>query len=126
MNDHQAASPKIHSIVWGKIEAGGLPTARDIKLFPGGGREWDWSENNTHHVPGIQIADVQELVDKGCEVIVLTRGMHLVLQTCPDVLPYLKAQGIAVHVEESSAAAVTYNRLVAEGKRVGGLFHSTC
>jgi hypothetical protein len=126
VSEHDLKSPVIKSIVWGSIEVDGVGTGRDFKLFPGGGRAWDWSETNTHHVPGIQIADVRELVEKGCEVIVLTRGMHLVLQTSPDVLTYLAEKNVAVFVEESRVAAETYNKLAAQGRKVGGLFHSTC
>jgi hypothetical protein len=118
-------SPKITHISWGRIEVEGLGTGRDFKLYPGGGREWDWTETNTHHVPGIQPTDVQELLDHGSEIIVLSRGMHLVLQTCPETLAMLESRGIAVHVDETKAAVELYNRL-AETNQVGGLFHSTC
>lgn len=117
---------QIVGIEWGKIEVDGLGTFRDAKLYPGGGREWDWRETNTHHVPGIQPADVQELIDNQCEVIVLTRGMQLVLQTCPETLEQLRDLSIETFVEETNAAVATYNKLVTEGRAVGGLFHSTC
>lgn len=126
MSKHDLKSPQVKSIVWGQIEVEGLGVARDIKLFPGGGRNWDWAETGTHHVPGIQIADVEELVKAGCEAIVLTRGMHLVLQTQPETLAYLQGLGIEVYVEETRVAVERYNRLAAEGKKVGGLIHSTC
>lgn len=119
-------SPRILSIEWGKIQVDGLGIGKDAKLYPGGGREWDWRETNTHHVPGIQPTDVQELIDKQCEVIVLTRGMQLVLQTCPETLEQLRDLSIETFVEETNAAVATYNRLVSQGKAVGGLFHSTC
>jgi len=119
-------SPQIIGIEWGKIEVEGLGAFRDAKLYPGGGREWDWRETGTHHVPGIQPADVQELIEKQCEVIVLTRGMQLVLQTCPETLEQLRNLSIETFVEETNAAVATYNKLVSEGKDVGGLFHSTC
>jgi len=119
-------SPRINRIAWGLMEIEGGGAGRDFKLFPGGGREWDWAETNTHHVPGIQIADVQELLDKGSEFVVLTRGMQLVLQTCPEVLELLEQLKIPVVVEETRAAVESYNRCVARGQRVGGLFHSTC
>lgn len=122
----QKQSPAINSIEWGKIVVGALGTFRDVKLYPGGGREWDWRETDTHHVPGIQTADIQELIEKQCEVIVLTRGMQLVLQTCPETLEQLRDLSIETFVEETNAAVATYNKLVAEGKSVGGLFHSTC
>lgn len=118
-------SPLITHISWGRMEVEGLGTGRDFKLYPGGGREWDWSETNTHHVPGIQPADVAELLDRGSTVVVLTRGMQLVLQTCPETLEMLRERGIAVHVEETKAAVELYNKL-AETEAVGGLFHSTC
>jgi hypothetical protein len=107
------------------MEIEGLGPGRDFKLYPGGGREWDWAETNTHHVPGIQPADVEELLAKGSQVVVLTRGMQLVLQTCPETLQMLRDRGIPVHVEETRAAVELSNRL-AETELVGGLFHSTC
>jgi hypothetical protein len=119
-------SPRITRIVWGAMEAEDVGQARDLKLLPGGGREWDWSETNTHHVPGILIADVRELLDEGSELIVLSRGMQLELQITPEVLQLLKELRIPVFVEETRSAVATYNRLVAQGRPAGGLFHSTC
>lgn len=119
-------SPKIMHISWGKIVVEGLGEGRDFKLYPGGGREWDWSETNTHHVPGIQPADVQELLEKGSEAVVLTRGMQLVLQICPETLQLLRDKNIRVFVEETKAAVELYNQLVDQQQLVGGLFHATC
>lgn len=120
------SSPKITHISWGKMEVEGIGEGRDFKLYPGGGREWDWTETNTHHVPGIQPADVQELLDNGSEAVVLTRGMQLVLQTCPETLQMLQDKNIRVFVEETKAAVELYNQLVDQQQLVGGLFHSTC
>jgi hypothetical protein len=121
----RARSPRITDISWGRIEVEGVGTGKDFKLYPGGGRAWDWNETGTQHVPGIQPADVVELLDRGSKVVVLTRGMDLVLQTCPETLEFLRSRGIPVHVEETRAAVALYNRL-AEMEPVGGLFHSTC
>ncbi|MBY9064971.1 MTH938/NDUFAF3 family protein [Sphingomonas yunnanensis] len=112
-------------MAWGVIEAEGLPPARDLKLYPGGGREWDWSETGTRHEPGIQPIDVRELIDIGCEVVILSRGMHLRLQTMPKTLGLLADVAIAVHVLETRAAVDLYNTL-AGNKAVGALLHSTC
>jgi hypothetical protein len=119
-------SPKITHISWGNMEVDGLGKGRDFKLYPGGGRGWDWNETNTHHVPGIQPADVQELLENGSKVVVLTRGMQLVLQTCPETLRMLQDRNIPVFVEETKAAVEIYNKLAEENQPVGGLFHSTC
>jgi hypothetical protein len=107
------------------MEVESLGAGRDFKLYPGGGRAWDWNETGTHHVPGIQPADVQELVDHGSEVVILTRGMQLALQTCPETLETLRKENVTCHVEETKAAVELYNRL-ARTQAVGGLFHSTC
>jgi hypothetical protein len=118
-------SPQITHISWGRMEVEGLASGKDFKLYPGGGRAWDWSEHGTRHEPGIQPADVQELLDHGCTVIVLSRGMELRLQTMPETRKLLEDNGIEVHIEETTAAVELYNKL-AHTKPVGGLFHSTC
>lgn len=118
-------SPRIDHVSWGRMDVDGLGTGRDFKLYPGGGRVWDWTETGTRHAPGIQPADVQELLDHGCKVVVLSRGMQLALQTCPETLQMLRNRGITHHVMETKAAVELYNRL-ARTEPVGGLFHSTC
>src|SRR5438093_13586739 len=92
-------SPKIHRLSWGQMEVEGLETAKDLKLWPGGGRPWDWNETGTHHDPGIQPEDVVELLERGSRVVVLSRGQELQLQTEPATLDLLRDRGIAFHVE---------------------------
>jgi hypothetical protein len=118
-------SPRVLNLSWGIMEVQSLGTGKDFKLYPGGGREWDWAETGTRHEPGIQPSDVYELVDHHCQVVVLSRGMERRLHTMPETLVHLRERGIEVHVEETGAAVELYNRL-AENRRVGGLFHSTC
>lgn len=125
MNTEKSRSPRITHISWGHMEVEGLGTGRDFKLYPGGGRAWNWRETNTHHVPGIQPADVEELLEHGSKVVVLSRGMHLALQTSSETVQLLRDKGIEFHIEETTAAVELYNRL-AESELVGGLFHSTC
>ena len=119
------ASPRITHLSWGKIVVEGLGQGKDFKLFPGGGREWDWSETGTHHSPGIQPEDVQELLDRGARVVVLSRGMWRRLRVCPETLALLQERGVVAHVADTKAAVKTYNQL-AGSEPVGGLFHSTC
>lgn len=120
-----AESPGIERVTWGRMEVRGLGVAKDFKLYPGGGRAWDWNETGTRHLPGIQPADVDELLEHGSQVIVLSRGMLLALRTKPETLALLEAEGIPVFVEETRAAVKRYNALAAD-TAVGGLFHSTC
>ena len=108
------------------MEVDGVGVGKDFKLWPSGGREWDWRETGTHHVPGIQPADVKELLDNGSQIIVLSRGMLLMLRTCQETLDLLEGRHITAHIEETKRAAEIYNGLVSRGEAVGGLFHSTC
>ncbi len=126
MSEQEVWSPRIKELSWGRMAIDGVGTGKDFKLWPGGGREWDWTETGTHHVPGILPADVEELLANGSQVIVLTRGMLLRLQTCSETMSFLEAKGRAVYVVETKKAAQIYNDLASRGDAVGGLFHSTC
>ena len=119
-------SPRISRIAWGEMEIEGLGTGKDWKLWPGGGRIWDWNETGTHHDPGIQPADVDELLDHGCEVVLLSRGQQLRLKTMRATLRVLSDRGITLHTDETKIAVNYYNLLLDQGELVGGLFHSTC
>ena len=119
-------SPRIAKISWGKMEIESIGMGKDFKLWPGGGRVWDWNETNTHHVPGIQVVDIQELLDHGAKELVLSRGMFLALQTCKETIEFLQDKEITFHVLETKQAASLYNKLIDDGVAVGGLFHSTC
>lgn len=118
-------SPRIVDLSWGRLEVAGLGAFKDAKLYPGGARAWDWRETGTRHVPGIQPADVAELLEHGAEVVVLSRGVLERLQVCPETLDLLKNKGIPAHVLPTEDAVRLYNELAAKQK-VGGLFHSTC
>jgi hypothetical protein len=99
---------------------------KDAKLWPGGARYWDWKETGTSHKPGIQLADIQELLDSGAEIIVLSTGHNQQLQIKDGVVELLKKQGLDVHVQETNQAVETYNQLARSGEPVGALIHSTC
>lgn len=119
-------SPSITSISWGVVRVDGLDTPfKDAKLYPGGAREWDWNETGTRHVPGIQPADLEELLVHGARHVVLSRGMHERLRVTPDTLERLRAAGVDYDVLETRDAVARYNEL-AEDRPVGALIHSTC
>ena len=117
-------SPRILAVSWGRMEVEGIG-AKDFKLYPGGGREWDWNETGTRHSPGIQPADAEELPAHGATAVVLSLGMNRRLQVDPRTLDYLAGRSIAAHAGKTREAVKIYNDL-AEGAPVAGLFHSTC
>jgi hypothetical protein len=126
MGDEKMSSPKITHLSWGRIEVEGRDKPfKDAKLFPGGSREWDWRETGTQHEPGIQPGDLQELLERGAKIIILSKGIQQRLQVPPATLQMLKDKGIQTHVLQTEEAVRVYNEL-AEKEFVGGLFHSTC
>ena len=119
-------SARITNVSWGRLEVEGKAEPyKDAKLFPGGSREWNWRETQTSHRPGIQIADVQELLDHGAKVIVLSRGMSECLHVPRETLEFLQERQIPVHILPTQQAVALYNKL-AQTEQVGGLFHTTC
>ncbi|MEV0729211.1 Mth938-like domain-containing protein [Polymorphospora sp. NPDC050346] len=120
-----ARSPRILSVSWGRMEVEGLEAGKDFKLYPGGGRPWDWTETGTQHQPGIQPADVEELLAAGATTVVLSRGMELRMHVTPQALDLLEERGVTVHVLPTEEAVTVYNDLV-DSTPVAGLFHSTC
>jgi hypothetical protein len=123
--DEGKRSPKVLAISWGRRDVDGLGVGKDFKLYPGGGRTWDWTETGTNHVPGIQPADVEELLLHGATTVVLSEGMDRRLQVDPRTLHLLEERSVTVHVVETRDAVKIYNDL-ADDAPVGGLFHSTC
>ena len=125
------SSPRITHVSWGRLEVefasdDGTRSFKDAKLYPGGARVWDWNETGTSHTPGIQPADVEELLEHGASVVVLSRGMNERLQVQPKTLDRLNDAGVAPHVLPTDSAVDRYNELQAADEAVAGLFHSTC
>lgn len=124
--DKQPASPMITRITWGRMLVEGVGEGKDFKLWPGGGREWDWRETGTRHVPGIQPTDVDELIENGSTTVVLSKGMWRMLRVQDRTVDYLETRGVAVRVAETNQAVEIYNELAEQRAPIGGLFHSTC
>jgi hypothetical protein len=125
MHHTELNSPRISHLSWGHIEVEGHPAFKDAKIFPGGAREWDWRETGTRHVPGIQPADVRELIERGARAVVLSKGIWQRLQVCSETLEFLAKNNIQVEVLQTEDAVQRFN-VLRESMPVGGLFHSTC
>ena len=119
----------ISHISWGRIKVttdGQTSLFKDCKVWPGGSKEWDWRHTGTRHQPGIQPADIEEILEQGIEFMVLTRGMELMLHTCPETEELLNQRGIEYYIGPTKLAVDLFNNLMQQGKKVGGIFHSTC
>jgi hypothetical protein len=125
MSEH---TPVVQDLSWGEVtveEAGQMHQYRDAKLWPGGSRNWDWNETGTSHTPGIQVADVRELVENGADHVILSKGQNNRLQVKSETIDWLEQQGVEVDVMESNDAVQAYNNLAGD-EDVGALIHSTC
>ncbi|MCA1715340.1 MAG: Mth938-like domain-containing protein [Actinobacteria bacterium] len=125
--EQETRSPRVTHLSWGRLEVEGRDGCfKDAKLFPGGAREWDWSETGTSHEPGIQPADVEELLERGATVVVLSRGFHERLRVRRETLRELEERKVPVYVERTGEAVRLYNELSKKNEKVGALVHSTC
>ncbi|XP_029026689.1 mth938 domain-containing protein [Betta splendens] len=121
------SSPEIASLSWGHMKVQGCSSSyKDCKVWPGGSRAWDWRETGTDHHPGVQPADLEEVLKKGVELLVIGRGMSEALQVPSTTVDYVKQKGVEIRVLQTEKAVAEYNKLVGEGAKVGGVFHSTC
>lgn len=120
-----ASSPKIVEDSWGSLKVEKHGSFKDAKLWPGGAKEWDWSETGTEHSPGIQPADAEELINHGAEVVILSTGRNQRLGVPEETVSAISAQGASVEVHPTEKAINRYNEL-ADNQPVGALIHSTC
>ena len=125
MRQTELNSPRISHLSWGHIEVEGYLPFKDAKIFPDGARQWDWRETGTRHVPGIQPADVRELIEHEAKAVVLSTGIWRRLKVCPETLELLAENDIQVEVLQTENAVKRFN-VLREKMPIGGLFHSTC
>ncbi len=118
-------SPAIIKHSWGEIIVEEYPPFKDVKLFPGGARNWDWRDHGTGHANGIQPGDVAELLDQGAKIVILSRGVMGRLIVNQTTIQLLKKRGVEIHIHRTAKAIKVYNKL-RENKLVGALIHSTC
>lgn len=100
----------------------GSSYTKDIIIFPDGRILSPWWRKQGHV---LAIADLEELIASGPEVIVCGTGAMGVMRPATDLQKYLKAHNIEFVVQKSAKAVETYNNLSGE-KRAGGCFHLTC
>ena len=123
--EKKTKSLQVVRLEWGEVELEDGSIFKDVKIFPGGAREWKWTETGTHHQPGVQFGDVKELLENKAETIVLTKGVLGRLNVRDELVRRLEASGITVHVAKTRKAVQIYNQVCNDGV-AGILIHSTC
>ncbi len=119
-----AKSPSIVSESWGRIVVEGHGEFKDVKLWPGGASAWNWNESRTSH-DALDPADVDELIDHGAEVVILSEGRYGRLHVPQKVKKQIESRGVQVEVLRTDEALARYAEL-RETRPVGALIHSTC
>ena len=120
-----SSSPRITDHGWGRIEVDGR-IFKDVMLWPGGARAWDWNETGTSHGAGIGPADVTALLNRGAEHVVLSLGRERRLGVHPDTVALLVEHGVDHDLLPTDAAIARYALLRDAGTAVGALLHTTC
>ena len=123
------ADTMITDFSWGRMEVTigrQKHLFKDCKIWPGGACAWDWNETGTEHDPGIQPGDLTGILEQNPEVILLGCGVFGRLGVCAETEATLREQGVSYHIENTKQAVQLFNELAGQGKRVAGLFHSTC
>lgn len=119
----------ITHLSWGKMRInlqGKEIEFKDCKIWPEGACNWDWNLTGTSHDTGIQPDDIKDILEHGIEVMVLSRGFDLKMKVSPATEELLDSLGIEYHIHDTKKAVVLFNSLFEQGKRTGGIFHSTC
>lgn len=117
-------SPEIIEESWGRIVVEEFGEFKDVKLWPGGARPWDWNESNTSHTR-LDPFDAEELIEHGAEILLLTTGRLGRLRVPKKVRSTLEKRGVEVVVLGTGEALKRYAEL-RKSKPVGALIHSTC
>lgn len=121
---HATSKFVITDLKWGSLKVNNQ-SYKDCRIWPNHVEEWDWTKTGTRHIPGIQIADLEDFM-KDVDIVVLSEGVDGVLQTKPETLTYLQKNEKQLIKARTPQAVAMYNKLVNEGKRVGALIHTTC
>jgi hypothetical protein len=121
----------IASLTWGQIkvqkEDGSEASFKDAIVWWSGAEEWNWKVDGTTHPKGITVQALDHLL-KYSEItdLILTRGMEGVLTVPNETIEAAQKAGVRVHIAFTRDAVELFNKLIKEGKKVGGLMHSTC
>ena len=98
-------------------------TFQDVMIYPGGFENWDWEKTGTQNTPGVQVVDVQKIVEKGAKAIVISCGMKKQLGIMKETKDFLTENDVELYFLPTIQAAMKYN-ILREQKPTGALLHS--
>jgi len=83
----------------------------------------EWWRKKGHRA---DISDIQDILCKKPEIIIIGKGKPGLLKTTPSLQTYLRENHITLIELKTSKAIDSYNHLLLEKKKVAAGFHLTC
>lgn len=118
---------KINSVEWGKIKINGQEFGQvlivDDQVLERDSEKLHQLFDTTHKIGDWE---VEQLVADNPEVIVVGNGWGGILKINEKLKIKIERLGIEVKFLKTPRAVEEYNKLVAEGKKVNALIHTTC
>ena len=114
--------PHVQSYRFGRIVVDGETYTRDPLLLPDRVLAGWWREEGHR----LSIADLQEVLDAGPEVLVIGTGAYGLMKVPQETREALQGKGIELHIARTGEAWQLYNRLVQANRRAAAAFHLTC
>lgn len=111
----------IDSYEFGRIVIDGRPYTADVVILPERILA-DWWRLEGHRLAA---EDLKEVVKSGVERLVIGTGMYGRMQVPRETVGYLREQGIASLIRDTSKACDLFNEQQGDGG-VAGAFHLTC
>lgn len=126
------SKPEIIELKWGQIVVAMDNTNKiykDCRIWNNGSSSWDWSKTGTRHKPGIQFADLADLLCQypDTEIIIFSSGMDKQLDIHPDTMKLVteKYPKVTIYRDDTKAAVKLYGEL-RKKHTIIALLHSTC
>ncbi|UCD31520.1 MAG: Mth938-like domain-containing protein [Desulfobacterales bacterium] len=112
----------IEKYAFGQITINGISYTSDIKITQGRVIPSWWRQSG--HQVGIE--DIQDILDTKPEILVLGKGEPGMMSSKGSLREWLSQKNIGLIEEKTAKAVQTFNRLLAEGKKVAAGFHLSC
>ena len=113
---------QIESYTFGRIVIDGTEYHSDVIVFP------DHLTPNWYRAEGYSLApsDLSEILAFHPDILIVGTGAAGVMKIPPETEDFLTKRQITVIAEKTDAACKTFNKYIAQNKKVAAALHLTC
>ncbi|MEN3190684.1 MAG: MTH938/NDUFAF3 family protein [Atribacterota bacterium] len=111
----------IESYSFGQIIIDGKKYNSDLIIYKNDINS-NWWRKEGHN---LYIEDVQDIINKKPEVIIVGTGYYGLMKVSTELIKYLESKGIELIIKKTKDACDEYNKLYKD-KKVVAAFHLTC